>query len=188
MPQAAAHSWWAEVEHLREPLERRRREADPGPGRGPVGAVSAEDDRSALGPRIITSRGEPSARRAAEREQPAAPVAVASADAPRQGRGAERARRSSHVDGPARSGRFRRREHEDAYVQAARQPPRRTVQIRGQAIPNIAAPRLVEVERRRPLRGVTPATVQGNPDRIALWAFLLGALLVVVAILTAHAG
>ncbi|TMK41925.1 MAG: hypothetical protein E6G56_02540 [Actinobacteria bacterium] len=87
-----------------------------------------------------------------------------------------------------RAGRFRGREHEEAVAQAARQPARRTVRIRGQAIPVVAAPRLVEVERRRPPRRATPEKVKRAPDHVALWAFVLGVLLIAVAILTAHAG
>jgi hypothetical protein len=55
--------------------------------------------------------------------------------------------------------------------------PRRTVQITGRPV---AAPRLVEVERRRPVRRPVER-IGGRPDRIALWAVLLCFFLILVA-------
>ncbi len=55
------------------------------------------------------------------------------------------------------------------------EPERRTVRITGQA----TAPR-----RRRP---ATQRPIAARPDRIALWAFLLGLFLVFMAAVTAHA-
>jgi hypothetical protein len=47
-------------------------------------------------------------------------------------------------------------------------------------------PRLVEVERRRPPRH--PAERMGQrPDRLALWALLMGIMLILVAVGTADA-
>jgi hypothetical protein len=64
---------------------------------------------------------------------------------------------------------------------------RRTIEITGRTVPAPALPRLVEVERRRP--GRRPAERVGpRPDRIALYAVLLGFFLIVVAALSAHAG
>jgi len=54
---------------------------------------------------------------------------------------------------------------------------RRTVQITGRPV---AAPRLVEVERRRPVRRPVER-IGGRPDRIALWAVLLCFFLILVA-------
>ncbi len=55
---------------------------------------------------------------------------------------------------------------------------RRTVQITGRPV---TAPRLVEVERRRPVR--RPAErIGGRPDRIALWAVLFCFFLILVAL------
>ena len=56
----------------------------------------------------------------------------------------------------------------------AAEPERRTITITGQPTP---------ARRRRPLMDAPMA----QPDRIALWAFLLGLLLVAVAAGTAHA-
>jgi LPS O-antigen subunit length determinant protein (WzzB/FepE family) len=59
---------------------------------------------------------------------------------------------------------------------------RRTVQITGRPVSSL---RLVEVERRRPPR--TPMERLGpRPDRIAMWAVLLGLFCCVVALTTAH--
>ena len=59
---------------------------------------------------------------------------------------------------------------------------RRTVQITGRPVSSL---RLVEVERRRPPR--TPIERLGpRPDRIAMWAVLLGIFCCIVALTTAH--
>lgn len=59
---------------------------------------------------------------------------------------------------------------------------RRTVQITGRPVSSL---RLVEVERRRPSR--SPIERLGpRPDRIAMWAVLLGIFCCVVALTTAH--
>ena len=54
-------------------------------------------------------------------------------------------------------------------------PERRTVRITGQAAP----------PRRR--RSATATQIQSRPDRIVLWAFLLGLFLVFMAVATANA-
>jgi hypothetical protein len=59
---------------------------------------------------------------------------------------------------------------------------RRTVVIDGR--PGYAH-RVAHIERRRPPRRSVERYGR-NPDRIALWAFLFGLLLVVVAIASAH--
>jgi hypothetical protein len=59
---------------------------------------------------------------------------------------------------------------------------RRTVQITGRPVSSL---RLVEVERRRPPR--SPMERLGpRPDRIAMWAVLLGIFCCLVALTTAH--
>jgi hypothetical protein len=64
-------------------------------------------------------------------------------------------------------------------VDGAISPPavgeRRTVKITGHPVP----------PRRRPSR--TATSIQARPDRIALWAFLLGLFLVFMAVATANA-
>jgi hypothetical protein len=146
MSGAEARAWWADVEYMRERLERPRAE-----------------------------RGESTA------ERDHAPVAA-------RPRGAHRGS-SGEADGFA---------------------PRRTVRIRGQAIPTVAAPRLRPVEAPAlrdaaivPVAGSSPAPAPASrrrrrprprpaerlgshPDRMALWAVGMGLLLVVVAALSAH--
>jgi hypothetical protein len=70
--------------------------------------------------------------------------------------------------------RFERRAASLATAPVAAEPERRTITITGQPTP----------ARRR--RSVLDAPM-AQPDRIALWAFLLGLLLVAVAAGTAHA-
>jgi len=164
MAEAQAQAWWADVEHLRERIERRR-EAQQG---------------------TLQSHRAPSVR---------ASVAV---PAPRRPDGAER--HGEHVPPP--------RDAAGAHGFI----PRRTVRIRGQAIPTVHAPQLRPVpspasvssvspsaserraeraaagpgpERRRPPRGVAER-VGDHPDRLALWAVLLGVLLALVAVASAH--
>ena len=165
MPQSEAHAWWADVQHVREAIERRRAAdalprlsgfAEEGAGRG--------DHRSDS---LVHHAG--------------------GADAPRPPR--------RHGDGAAATARRRSRTHRGAAEAAfpvdwdeparrSRAPEassgRRTVQITGRAVPAPALPRLVEVERRRPAR--RPAErIGGRPDRVALWAVLLGFFLIAVA-------
>ncbi len=66
-----------------------------------------------------------------------------------------------------------------AHLRAVESPPpaRRTVVIRGQVAPARRRP------PRRPHERVGP-----RPDRIALWAVLLGVFLIVVAAMSAHVG
>jgi hypothetical protein len=59
---------------------------------------------------------------------------------------------------------------------------RRTVQITGRPVSSL---RLVEVERRRPPRSAMER-LGPRPDRIAMWAVLMGLFLCVVALTTAH--
>ncbi|HVP02690.1 MAG TPA: hypothetical protein VMT10_08980 [Solirubrobacteraceae bacterium] len=115
-----AQAWWADVEHLREGIERRRASA------GATGVA------------------------ARPRGHEAAPTASA-----------DRARTRT-------SGR-----------------ERRTVQITGRPEPAPAPRRLVEVQRRRP----APTAAQRlsrRPDRLAMWAVVLGFALVLVAAMSAH--
>ena len=70
--------------------------------------------------------------------------------------------------------RFERRAASLATAPVAAEPERRTITITGRPTP---------ARRRRPLMDAPMA----QPDRIALWAFLLGLLLVAVAAGTAHA-
>ena len=143
MSQAEARAWWADVEHLRERIERRRE---------------------------LEEAGHDGAARAPHPPRAASPKAR---------------RPAAEVVGPPP---FR---------------PRRTVRIRGQAIPSVTAPRLHPVDDERPLpapdapnRASRPARrrprarpaerIGTNPDRLAMWAAILGVVLVLAALLSAH--
>lgn len=80
----------------------------------------------------------------------------------------------AEAEGATHTGRFERRDPESAESVTAPVVERRTITITGQPTP----------ARRR--RAVVDSQL-AQPDRIALWAFLLGLLLVAVAAGTAHA-
>src|SRR4051794_18246363 len=69
---------------------------------------------------------------------------------------------------------------------AAAPGSRRTVEITGRTVAAPPLPRLVEVERRRPPRR-TVERVGPRPDRVALWAVLLGFFLILVAATSSRA-
>jgi len=64
-------------------------------------------------------------------------------------------------------------------------PARRTVEIRGRTVPAPSVPR-AEIDRRRPPRRAIER-VGSHPDRLALWALLMGLVLILVAVGTADA-
>lgn len=65
-------------------------------------------------------------------------------------------------------------------------PARRTVEIRGRTVPAPPVPRAVELDRRRPPRRPVER-VGARPDRLAMWALLMGIVLILVAVGTADA-
>lgn len=208
MSQSEARAWWADVEEVRATIERRRAaerstgdadrgqdafadvddlavrrrfrdreraDADvwfdePAPVRGsadPRGAGGSDGGRP-TGPRSRPAgAGSPPDRRAAMAAlAPSAPTASPEAAAPAA---------------PAVS--------PEATVapREAAAAPRRTVQITGRTVP---APHVVPFDRvgtarRRPSRA--PAALAGpRPDRIAMWAVVLGFVLIAVAATSAH--
>ncbi len=74
------------------------------------------------------------------------------------------------------------------HVKGSAVPTRRTIEIRGRTVPAPAVPRpSVELDRRaRPQRRVVER-VGARPDRIAMWALLMGLVLILVAVGTADA-
>jgi hypothetical protein len=82
------------------------------------------------------------------------------------------------------------RDHSQArprHLSAVPAGERRTIVITGRGAP-APAPRTRRAEAaRRPPRRLTERAGP-NPDRIALWAVLLGLFLIVVAVASAHAG
>lgn len=67
-------------------------------------------------------------------------------------------------------------------------PARRTVEIRGRTVPAPPVPsaRALDDDRRRPPR-LTVERVGARPDRMALWALLMGLVLILAAVGTADA-
>ena len=87
----------------------------------------------------------------------------------------------------------RAREHAPVRAPEAPEAPlpapsrRRTVEITGRTVGAPSLPRLVQIDRRRPARRAAER-VGARPDRLALWAVVLGFFLIFVAVTsTSHA-
>ena len=202
MPQPD-RAWWDDVQYLREPLERKReKEARRGLRLDARAAARAVAERHAATPVAepeldfihgLDSIHELDAMPRTRRFARSAPEAD---DVPRTGRFARSA--------PERRGRFARAEH-DASLDRAPEAPnpeaptpepatplaapsrRRTVEITGRTVGAPSLPRLVQIDRRRPARRAAER-VGARPDRLALWAVVLGFFLILVAVTsTSHA-
>jgi len=74
------------------------------------------------------------------------------------------------------------------HVKGSAVPTRRTIEIRGRTVPAPSVPRTsIEVDRRRPPRRAAVERVGARPDRVAMWALLMGLVLILVAVGTADA-
>ncbi len=162
MSQTGTRAWWADVQHLRDAAERTdeaRRRAD----RADLAARRAGRDRG--------TPSAPIAPRRAPHDPPPAPR--------RSGYDVSTVPRRSGSDvsaAPRRSG-----------ADASTAPNgRRTVEIRGRTVPAPAIPRPLDVDRRRPPRRPVER-VGPRPDRLAMWALLMGIMLILVAVTTADA-
>ena len=171
MPQPDTRAWWDDVQYLREPLERKReKEAHRGLRLDARAAARAVAERHA---------GDPIATRD--------PDTVHEADAMPRTRRFERS-------GPERRGRFSRGDDHGSTARAPEAPTplpapsrRRTVEITGRTVGAPTLPRLVQIDRRRPARRAAER-VGARPDRLALWAVVLGFFLIFVAVTsTSHA-
>jgi len=111
---------------------------------------------------LADQRGQPEPRETVERR----PVERVERRASGAGRSAPVARRGPHPKGTPI-------------------PARRTVEIRGRTVPAPDVPR-IELDRRRPPRR-SVERVNPHPDRLALWALLMGLLLILAAVGTADA-
>ncbi|MEA2380213.1 MAG: hypothetical protein QOH72_184 [Solirubrobacteraceae bacterium] len=198
MPHSEARAWWADVQDVRESIERRR-----------AGLADSSASLDAPAERRFV-------RRSAESLPPVDDLDRTSGSASHAGGRFDRTGTSSRSDHPRprsrRTGPDRRGgdgagdrhelERETGRLSAvpaagsataptataALSPPpaRRTVQITGRTVAAPTLPRLVEVERRRPAR--RPAERVGpRPDRVALWAVLLGFFLILVAATSSNA-
>lgn len=178
MPQTHAQSWWADVEHLREDFERR-------------GEDSRRSDQDDLARRR--------AARERRREELEAAREALGDNVPRR-RFAESTEpgysRTAHAPGTAKGPVL----DFSPEPPASAAPTRRTVQITGRTVPAPAttparraeaefgpgADRAGGADRRRPAR--RPAErIGARPDRVAMWALLMGLMLILVAVGTADA-
>jgi hypothetical protein len=186
MPQPETSAWWSDVQHVRDSIERKReREARRG---------LRLDARSAA--RAVAEREE---GESASRPGEIPPVAADAGEMPSgvhdfmesdDFEWATRPRRRFERSAPERRGRFARAEHDDAPADPSplsAPSRRRTVEITGHPVGGPTLPRLVEIDRRRPARRAVER-VGPRPDRIALWAVVLGFFLILVAVTsTSHA-
>ena len=216
MPQPD-RAWWDDVQYLREPLERKReKEARRGLRLDARAAARAVAERHATGPVAesepdfihgLDSIHELDAMPRTRRFQRSTPE---SDDVPRTGRFERSAPDADDEDAPRtrrfgrsaseRRGRAARPEHAtpvhaDATPAHAPEAPtplrapsrRRTVEITGRTVGAPSLPRLVQIYRRRPARRAAER-VGSRPDRLALWAVVLGFFLIFVAVTsTSHA-
>jgi hypothetical protein len=197
MPHSEAQAWWADVQHVRESIERRRaRGID---SSAPLDAAAEhrfsrraaeslpplDDFDWSPGP---TGRFDRTGR--AQRGDHARPRARRTGAERRGGEGA-----GDHfevtldtVDAVPTSSVASAEETASPATPAPLSAPesRRTVTISGRGVAAPTLPRLVEVERRRPARRPVER-VGPRPDRIALWAVLLGFFLILVAATSSNA-
>jgi hypothetical protein len=188
MPQPETSAWWSDVQHVRDSIERKReREARRG---------LRLDARAAA--RAVAEREEADVAQAAARRDVARPGEIPAAESAR-----DRAMSTELIDGddldwatrprrrfertaPERRGRFAREVPPQASPLSP-PPRRRTVEITGHPVGGPTLPRLVEIDRRRPARRPVER-IGPRPDRIALWAVVLGFFLILVAVTsTSHA-
>jgi hypothetical protein len=160
MPQTGeARAWWADVEHVRATIERRRAAEQR------VSAARAERHLS-----IVSSHDDGAARRAGRRAT-------------------ERRTGDRRAVGP-RTAELRAVERRTGERRGAhRSGPRRTVEITGRTVPAPAVPHSAgdptvaygaRGSSRRP--SLSPADrLVHRPDRIAMWAVVLGFVLILVA-------
>ena len=206
MPQPD-RAWWDDVQYLREPLERKReKEARRGLRLDARAAARAVAERHAAVSVADPDVDEIHDLDAVPRSRRFERAATESDGAPRTRRfersvpeaDAEPRPRRFERPGPERRGRFARAERVSA-VRAPEMPApeapaplpapsrRRTVEITGRTVGAPSLPRLVAIDRRRPARRAAER-VGARPDRLAMWAVVLGFFLIFVAVTsTSHA-
>jgi hypothetical protein len=179
MSQTGTRAWWADVQYLRDAAERTdeaRRRAD----RAELAARRANRDRRRVEAETAPAQAQAPQRRRLEPDLPPPRrrdhVDADAAAAPRRDMAAAPRRYADAAAVPRRSG----------YGDAVALPDRRTVEIRGRTVPAPAVPRTIQLDRRRPPRRAAER-VGPRPDRLALWALLMGLVLILVAVSTAHA-
>ena len=184
MGHAEARAWWADVEHLRDDLER----AGEARRRGDVSDLSARRASREEQRQAAVREGAGAERQAVVREGPGAqgqaavrPVAGTQRQARVRPDAGEQVRPV-----PAPRAAERRTSTMSAYGASSPASARRTVEIRGRPVPAPPPRPVAELERRRPPRRPVER-IGARPDRLALWALLMGILLILVAVGTADA-
>ena len=223
MPHTEARPWWADVQHVREAIERRRGATDHAGGdvtavrenTGPLSDAPVGDE-AAAGSRRRWEHAEPRWERVESRSERFAEPRWQSRPGrfaePRWERVESRAERFAPPRPEPEEPRWDRvaepltdhrhvalTDHRHAADPRGDRGPapathtapgaasvRRTVRITGRPDDRGRAWRPMEIERRRPAR--RPAERIGHrPDRIAMWAVLLGFFLILVAAASSHA-
>jgi hypothetical protein len=171
MSQTAARPWWADVQHLRpaeqggsddRPPRAARFDRPTAPSRRPADAAPTARTSS----RAAAAEDRPARRTSAAEDRPARRTSAA-ADAPRR----------------------RPRREPELWLEPAERPTtkpgeRRTIEIRGQ-VDKVAGVAPVPSAGPQRHRGRRPSERVGpRPDRIAMWAVLLGLLLILVAVVS----
>jgi len=191
MAHSEARAWWADVQHLRDDYERTdeaRRRAD----EADLASRRATRERGHVDAEV-SSIGTLARREQDEGLGPPRRSSEPAAFGPRRGGrpdGGLDPRRGHHVDLPP-APRVRQgtppvggTPPRGPRTKGDATPGRVTVEIRGRTVPAPAVPRSVEVERRRPQRRAVER-VGARPDRVAMWALMMGLLLILVALGTA---
>jgi hypothetical protein len=165
MSHTGTSAWWTDVQHLRDAAERTdeaRRRAD----QADLAARRANRER-----RHVEAEVAPAPDPAPRRRLGPDPPAQRRRDHP------EAAAAPRRVDAPAVPRR-------GGYVEGGL-PGRRTIEIRGRTVPAPEVPRSLELDRtrRQPRRAVE--RIGPRPDRLAMWALVMGLMLIAVAITTA---
>jgi hypothetical protein len=186
MSQTGSSAWWADVQYLRDAAERTdeaRRRAD----RAELAARRASRDRR----RVDAETAPAPQRRRREPDMPpprrrdhvdAAPAPVLRHGGDADAEAGAGVRHGGYADAVAG-----RRDHGYGYGAAPAAPSaRRTIEIRGRTVPAPVVPRTPDIDRRRPPRRAVER-VGSRPDRLALWALVMGLVLILVAVTTADA-
>ena len=170
MPQNEARSWWADVADVRETIERRRA------GDAPETASTDPGDELAhvRARRAMAARKNPGRF---EREAPRRTGRFDREPGPRTAPSAPPVAPQPSATAPPAGA-----PHRPLMVPVER----RTVQITGHPGARAGISGLFEVERRRAVRRPVER-IGPEPDRLAMWAVLLGLFLILVAATSSHA-
>jgi hypothetical protein len=177
MPRSETRAWWADVEDVRASIERRREREARDADRAARDLGSREPSR----PRAAAAQG----RRSEELgDARAALLPAPDGNLDRSGR--ERRGRFARSEPEGEPDRRARRSERgrDRPQPLAAPTRRRTVEITGRTVGAPSLPRLVEIDRRRPSRRAVER-VGPRPDRVAMWAVILGFFLILVAFTSA---